>query len=49
MGMTKTLSQGLKESVRDDVRTVENSNLLEKVPVHGYIYDVKTGELIPVS
>lgn len=41
--------QNLEQSVVDDVRTIRNHPLVSKhIPIYGYIYDVKTGELIEV-
>jgi carbonic anhydrase len=40
----------LEQSVRDDVATIKNSPLLLKnIEVSGFIYDVKSGELLPVT
>ena len=40
----------LEQSVRDDVATIKNSPLLLKnIEVSGFIYDVKSGKLLPVS
>jgi carbonic anhydrase len=40
----------LEQSVRDDVATVKNSPLLLKnIEVSGFIYDVKSGRLLPVT
>lgn len=40
----------LEQSVRDDVATIKNSPLLLKdIEVTGFIYDVKTGKLLPVT
>jgi carbonic anhydrase len=40
----------LEQSVRDDVATIKNSPLLLKnIEVSGFIYDVKTGRLLPVT
>jgi carbonic anhydrase len=36
----------LEQSVRDDVETIRESPLVSKdAPVHGFVYDVKTGRL----
>jgi carbonic anhydrase len=40
----------LEQSVRDDVATIKNSPLIpESVEVSGFIYDVKSGRLLPVT
>src|SRR5712692_6294629 len=40
----------LEKSVRDDVATIKNSPLIPKdVEVSGFIYDVKSGRLLPVT
>jgi carbonic anhydrase len=40
----------LEQSVRDDVATIKNSPLLLKnIEVSGFIYDVRTGRLLPVT
>lgn len=40
----------LEQSVRDDVATIKSSPLIPKnIEVVGFIYDVKTGKLIPVE
>src|SRR6266516_4037003 len=40
----------LEQSVRDDVAAIKNSPLIPKsVEVSGYIYDVKSGRLLPVT
>ena len=40
----------LEQSVRDDVATIKNSPLLLKnIEVSGFIYDVKSGTLLPVT
>jgi carbonic anhydrase len=42
--------KNLEQSVRDDVATVKNSPLLLKnIEVSGFIYDVKSGKLLPVT
>lgn len=42
--------KNLEQSVRDDVATIKNSPLiLKNVEVSGFIYDVKTGRLLPVT
>ncbi len=39
----------LEQSVREDVATIKNSPLLLKnIEVSGFIYDVKSGRLLPV-
>jgi carbonic anhydrase len=39
----------LEQSVRDDVATIKNSPLLLKnIEVSGFIYDVRSGKLLPV-
>lgn len=40
----------LEQSVIDDVKTIREHPLVPKnIPIYGYIYDVKTGELIEVK
>lgn len=40
----------LEQSVRDDVATIRNSPFIpDSVVVSGFIYDVRTGELLPVT
>lgn len=40
----------LEQSVRDDVAFLKESPFIPKsIPVSGFIYDVKTGKLLPVS
>ena len=40
----------LEQSVREDVATIKNSPLLLKnIEVSGFIYDVKSGKLLPVT
>jgi carbonic anhydrase len=40
----------LEQSVRDDVATIKNSPLLLKnIEVSGFVYDVKSGKLSPVT
>ncbi|GGI78016.1 carbonic anhydrase [Polymorphobacter multimanifer] len=40
----------LAQSVRDDVQRIRSHPLTpDAIPVHGFIYDVKTGRLIPVD
>ena len=40
----------LAQSVRDDVARIRNHLLTpDDVPVHGLIYDVRTGTLVPVD
>ena len=40
----------LAQSVRDDVERIRNHPLVPKsIPVHGFIYDVKSGRLLPVE
>jgi len=42
--------KNLEQSVRDDVATIKNSPLLLKdIEVSGFIYDVNTGKLSPVT
>ena len=42
--------KNLEQSVRDDVATIKNSPLLLKIiEVSGFIYDVKSGRLLPVT
>src|SRR5438067_13479318 len=42
--------KNLEQSVRDDVATIKNSLLLLKnIEVSGFIYDVKSGRLLPVT
>jgi len=42
--------KNLEQSVRDDVATIKNSPLLLKnIEVSGFIYDVKSGKLLPVT
>ena len=42
--------KNLEQSVRDDVATINNSPLLLKdIEVSGFIYDVNTGKLSPVT
>src|SRR5690348_15860649 len=42
--------QDLEQSVRDDVATLKNSPLIPKsVSISGFIYDVTSGRLIPVT
>jgi len=44
-----TINHGLKRSVIMDVRRLRNHPLVsKKIAIYGYIYDVHTGELIPV-
>lgn len=39
----------LRESVLEDVKTIQNHQLVPShIEVHGFIYDVKTGQLAPV-
>lgn len=41
--------KNLEQSVVDNVRTIRNHPLVSKhIPIYGYIYDVKTGQLIEV-
>lgn len=47
--LTQPNVQGLEDSVREDVQIVKNHALLQDVPTHGFVYDVKTGALNPVS
>ena len=40
----------LAQSVRDDVARIRNHPLTpDTIPVHGFIYDVRNGELVPVD
>jgi carbonic anhydrase len=40
----------IEQSVRDDVSTIKASSLLpEGIEVTGWVYDVKTGKISPVS
>ena len=40
----------LEQSVRDDVATIKNSPLIPKnIEVSGFIYDVRSGRLLPVT
>jgi len=40
----------LEQSVRDDVATIKNSPiLLKNIEVSGFIYDVRSGKLLPVT
>ncbi len=40
----------LAQSVRDDVERIRNHPLTpDSIPVHGFIYDVKNGALVPVE
>lgn len=40
----------LEQSVRDDVATIQNSPLiLKNIEVSGFIYDVKSGKLLPIT
>ena len=42
--------KNLEQSVRDDVATIKNSPLLLKnIEITGFIYDVKSGKLLPVT
>ena len=42
--------KNLEQSVRDDVATIKNSPLLLKnIEVSGFIYDVKSGKLLPIT
>jgi carbonic anhydrase len=42
--------KNLEQSVRDDVATIMNSPLIAKnIEVSGFIYDVKSGRLLPVT
>ena len=44
-----TINHGLKKSVVMDVQRIRNHPLVYgKIRIYGYIYDVETGELIPV-
>ncbi|KAK9800300.1 hypothetical protein WJX73_008414 [Symbiochloris irregularis] len=35
----------LEQSVKDDVQAIKIDPLIQDVPVHGYIYDIKSGKL----
>jgi carbonic anhydrase len=40
----------LEQSVRDDIRRIKESPFIpQDIPVRGFIYDVRTGQLNPVS
>jgi carbonic anhydrase len=40
----------LEQSVRDDVATIKNSSFIPKnIEVSGFIYDVRSGRLLPVT
>lgn len=42
--------KNLEQSVRDDVAFLRHSPLIPKsIDIHGFIYDVKSGRLLPVS
>ena len=42
--------KNLEQSVRDDVATIKNSPiLLKNIEVSGFIYDVRSGKLLPVT
>lgn len=42
--------KGLEQSVRDDVATIKNSPFVPKnIEVSGFVYDVKSGKLLPVT
>ena len=42
--------KNLEDSVREDVARIRSHPLVPKtIPVHGYVYDVRTGKLIPVE
>ncbi|MBE9582838.1 carbonic anhydrase [Mucilaginibacter sp. JRF] len=42
--------KNLEQSVRDDVKRIKTHPLVNKtIPVHGYIYDVRSGKLIAVN
>ncbi len=42
--------KNLEQSVRDDVATIKNTPfLLKNIAVTGFIYDVKSGKLLPVT
>jgi carbonic anhydrase len=41
-----------KESIAEDIRYLQESKLVRdelKKNIHGYLFDIKTGELIPMS
>lgn len=39
----------VRQSVVDDVKLLEENELLLDVPITGYVYDVKTGQIKKVS
>jgi len=40
----------LEDSVREDVQRIRNHPLVPRdIPVHGFVYDVRSGRLLPVS
>lgn len=44
-----TINQGLPNSVFEDVQTIRNNPLIpSNIPIYGFIFDVITGDLIPV-
>lgn len=44
-----TINQGLPASVLEDVKTLRNNSLIpSNIPIYGFIFDVITGDLIPV-
>jgi carbonic anhydrase len=45
-----TINGGLKNAVVEDVRRIRNHPLVSKsIPIYGYIYNVSTGKLAPVT
>jgi carbonic anhydrase len=44
-----TINNGLPKSVLEDVKTIRNHPLIPSdIPIYGFIFDVMTGDLIPV-
>lgn len=42
--------KGLEQSVRTDVGIIKSSPLIpDDIPVHGYVYQVETGKIVPVD
>ena len=42
--------KGLEASVRTDIDIIRKSKAIPKdIPVHGFVYDVKSGALTPVN
>ena len=49
-GITFHSFSDLDQSVRDDVQTIRSNPFLpDEIPVHGFVFDVKTGLLRPVD